>query len=220
MEQFKKARASYQTIIDHIFKKDDSSEYIGQAWHNIAVTFKVQARDKQAIEAYEQAEAYHAVESSHSDRFTTWLDLSETYLLMQDYLRAYEYGKKALNVYNEVSLLPDHYKVYDILSQITHAQERYDISHSYSQEYMSVNKRFLEAQEEILRVKDQFKMEVLTAGFFVELNADKRQSELEWFLIALGAFSALIIVLGRLHFLIKKKSIKTGLTQIENDSAV
>ena len=214
------ARKSYQTIIDYQFERLNSSEYIGQAWHNIAVTFKMEGLLGEAIVAYKNAEEYHAIGSGNSDRFTTWLDLSEVYFLRKEYNKAFEYSQKSLAIYEDVALLPDHYKVYDLLSKILYAQRKFEDSHAFSQEYMVENSHFLKAQTDILRVKDQYKMEVLTAGFFVELNASKRQNELELYLILCGAIGTLIIVIGRSQFFLKKKSIKVGLTQIEKDSSV
>ena len=217
---YQHARESYQTIIDHKFEKLNSSEYLGQAWHNIAVTFKMEERFDEALQAYEKAENYHAIQSGDSDKLTTWLDLSEVYLLRKEYYKASEYSRKSLGIYEKVALLPEHYRVFDLLSQIAYAQKEFDDAHSYSQKYVQANKQFLEAQEEILRIKDQYKMEVLTAGFFVELNASKRQSELELYLIIIGVISVIVILIGRSQAFIKKKSIQIGLTQIEKDSSV
>lgn len=85
---------------------------------------------------------------------------------------------------------------------------------------MEVNKRFLESQEEILHIKDQYKMELLTSEFFVELNASKRESEFEWYLMLLGLIAVSIIIFGRSRFLLKKRSIQKCLSEIEKHSEI
>ena len=57
------------------------------------------------------------------------------------YDKAMTTAKKALEIYDGVSLLPDHSSLFDLLSKICHKQEEFTDSHVYSQKYVLANNR-------------------------------------------------------------------------------
>lgn len=184
MGRYEEARASYRRIIGFEFDKLSPEEYRGRSWHNIAVTYVEEKRHQEAAEAYHKA-LNEKIIGDEKRLYITWLDLGEVYYLLGDYKKAYEMEQKALALYDEMLLLPDHYALFSLLSKTTYKLGEHEQSHAYSERFIAVNKRFLQAQKEILQVKDQYKMEILTAGFFLELEASKTKEQYQTMLIIL-----------------------------------
>jgi len=208
MELYEQARQSYQEILDYEFERLNPAKYKGRAWHNMGVTFVKERDYNNAKKAFSNAEKYHSERPGSSDQFTTWLDMGEVYFLSGQYNEAMEIANKAHSIYDGVSLLPDHYALFDLLSKICHEQGLHDDSHSYSQRYVLANKDFLAAQEEILRVKDQYKMEVLTAGFFLDIEQEKSKERLRLYLFTSIAFFIVLIAGRQVWFVRLKRAIE------------
>lgn len=213
---YQSARQSYQRIIDYEFEKLKPAKYIGRAWHNTGVTFQEEKDYPKALNAFRKAETYHTERPKSSDQFTTWLSLGEVHYYLEQYDEALKTGRKAEAIYDEVSLLPDHYELFDLLSKICHSKENHEEAYQYSQQYVTVNKSFLTAQEEILRVKDQYKMEVLTAGFFQEIRSEEAKRKLKLYLIVCSAFFLIVLFVRHLRWLNIKKAVSQEIKKIES----
>ena len=168
------------------------------------------------MNAFRKAETYHTERPKSSDQFTTWLSLGEVHYYLEQYDEALKTGRKAEAIYDEVSLLPDHYELFDLLSKICHSKENHEEAYQYSQQYVTVNKSFLTAQEEILRVKDQYKMEVLTAGFFQEIRSEEAKRKLKLYLIVCSAFFLIVLFVRHLRWLNIKKAVSQEIKKIES----
>ncbi|MCP4457523.1 MAG: tetratricopeptide repeat protein [Cytophagales bacterium] len=206
---FKQARFTYDQIITHEFQTERSAKYIGRAWHNIGVTHLAQENYTLAIHAYQKAaESFEQVPGTQ-DQFTTWLDMALTYHKMKDFDSAQHVATQALASYPDQSLLPDNFVLYNVLSKICHDLNQPDNSHNYSQLYVKENERFLTQQKALLEVKDHYKMEVLTAGFFAQLQSEEDQVLLRRYLIA----SILVTLLFYFVKLVKRKQLQKMLSR-------
>ena len=211
---YQSARQSYQLIIDFEFKELNPAKYVGRAWHNTGVTYQEEEDYSKALQAFKKAVVFHSEQRKNSDQFTTWLSLSQTYYFLKQYDEALMIGTKAEAAYNAVSLLPDHYELFDLFSKIYYSMDHSDHSHEYSQKYVGENKAFLKAQEEILRVKDQYKMEVLTAGFFQKIRSEDTQRKLKLYLTIGSVFFLIILSARHIRWIILKKTLSKELRKL------
>jgi tetratricopeptide (TPR) repeat protein len=221
MELFTEARESFNSIIDYNFQnKESRNKFQGIAWHNIGHAFSSEGNHKQAIEAFKKADEVKSENGINSQRFITWVDLSESYYTMGNFEMAENYGLEALEIYDELKLLPDNYRLFEILSSIAFQNENYAESRNYTERYVAENNKFLEFQHEIQNVKDQFKMELLAAGFFLEASSDKTQSMYTNLLTIISIVFTVILLAGVTGQYYARQSIRKSLQKIERDSLV
>lgn len=217
LKAFDAARASFEEIINYTFKEISGDVHIGRAWHNIGVTYSDEGRLSGARLAYEEALPWRTDDRS---LFKTYADLSEVYMNLQLNSKAQATAALALPLYEKQPLLPENYEFFNICSQIAFNAGDMASSHTYSQQYIAENKKFLLLQEEILQVKDQYKMEVLAAGFFTEAEANKSRNQLQSYLWLLVMFFTLIIVFGKIKQRLNRYQLKKELLKINEDSSV
>lgn len=223
MGQYAKARASYRQMIDFEYDKMPSAKYRGQAWHNTAVTYLEEERYQEAKMAYLNAVQENQTRQGSREEFITWMDLAETYYLLGEEGQAYETAKIALTFYDRMLLLPDHYALFNLLSDITHELGEYELSKTYSAQFVEENKSFLKAQRDLLQVKDQYKMEILTAGFFQELELSRTTEQYEMMVTILGISVIFFIALFAYEKIKQyevRRSIKGAILELERESDI
>ena len=223
MGRYEEARESYRRMIGFKFDQVPPEKYRGQAWHNIAVTYVEEKKYTEAESAYLEAAKENEKRPDSQRKYITWMDLGEVYYLMGHYQKAYEMEQKALALYDDVLLQPDHYAIFSLLSKITYKLGEHDQSHTYSRRFEEVNKSFLQAQKEILQIKDQYKMEILTAGFFLELQASKTREQHRMLLMILACavlFFGVLFSYEKIKQYKVRRSIKKAILDIEQESEI
>ncbi|RED92828.1 tetratricopeptide repeat protein [Marinoscillum furvescens] len=217
MKAYDAARTSFQEIINYPFSEISGDVHIGRAWHNIGVTYSDEGRLSGARLAYEEALPWRTDDRS---LFLTYADLSRVYMDLKLTARAQETAALALPLYEKQTLLPENYEFFNTYSQIAFLTGDMAGSHEYSQRYIAENRKFLMLQEEILQVKDQYKMEVLAAGFFTEQQANKTRSQLQNYLWLSVLFFTLIIIFGKIKQRLNRYQLKKQILKIHEDSSV
>jgi len=220
LKQYQQARETYSEIIQFDFEKQNPEKYIGQAWHNIAVTFLDENNLEKAKAAYLKAIISKESRNKAEDLFITYQDLAETLLNLNEINGAYSYAQKCDALYDQCDLDPDNYKFFNLMSEIAYRQNKPKLVRKYSQKYFDENEKFLTQQREILEVKDRYKMEVLTAGFFSELHADQNISLLERVLWTVGILFTCILLITRIYTYLRKRSLSIQIAQIKEEGSV
>ena len=220
LKRFQKARETYSEIIQFDFVKQSPAKFIGQAWHNTALTYLGESHFRMAKAAYQKAIHFKENENKAEDLFISYHDLSETLLNLDELNQASKYAKKCLALYEQCDLDPDNYKFFNLMSEIAYRQNKPKLVREYSQKYFDENEKFLTQQREILEVKDRYKMEVLTAGFFSELHADQNISLLERVLWTVGILFTCILLITRIYTYLRKRSLSIQITQIKEEGTV
>ncbi|WP_258100636.1 tetratricopeptide repeat protein [Marinoscillum pacificum] len=220
LEEFNRARDTYTEIIKYPFEKKSPEKYLGQAWHNIAVTYLNENNLDKAKKAYQKAILIKEQRNKPEDLFITYQDYSQTLLNLSELNEAYSYAQKCLVLYEHCDLDPDNYKFFNLMSEIAYRQNKPKLVREYSQKYFDENEKFLTQQREILEVKDRYKMEVLTAGFFSELHADQNISLLERVLWTVGILFTCILLITRIYTYLRKRSLSIQITQIKEEGTV
>lgn len=220
IKRYDEAKLTYQKMISFDYREQSPDKYKGIAWHNVAVIFNEEGDLVEAKEAYSKAAIYKSKRNNPSELFITYLDLSETLLKMNQIEDANHYAQLCEHLYIDCSLKPDNYKFFNLMSEIAYRQNKPKLVREYSQKYFDENEKFLTQQREILEVKDRYKMEVLTAGFFTELNADKNISLLEKVLWTIAILFVGILLITRIYTYLRKRSLSIQITQIKEEGTV
>lgn len=220
MGQFEAARGTFNEILNLDFI-DKHVIQIGVEWHNIGHSYADEKRYKEAIEGYKQAEKYK-IENlrPEAEIFITWTDLCEMHKIIGDFKTAMQYGLKAEQQYEHLMLHPENYRIFEYLSHIAFELGDYRTSKKYTDKYMEENAKFIEIQRNIQKVKDQYKMEVLAAGFFVELNSSKNDSIYTIILTIVSSIFTIILLAGLGGQYFVRRSIRKSIQRIERDSLV
>lgn len=220
LKKYDDARATHMKMLEFKFSDEPINKYKGQAWHNIGLSYVEEGKPEKAILPYLEAISHKEQDNNPSELFITYLDLSETYLKIGDLEEAKRYAQTCAPLYEQIPLSPDNYKFFNLMSEIAHQRNDSEGVRTYAQKYFDENEKFLEQQREILEVKDRYKMEVLTAGFFSELEANKNMSLMERVLWLLACGFMVFILASRLYSWNKKRLLTLHISRIKDEGIV
>lgn len=213
-ERYEEAREHFQKIINHTFEQESSDEYIGMAYENIGETFFLEKRIDDARNAFLKALLHDVSLSDSTQLFNTQLALVELHLSRKDLNQAWHYGKQAVKSYEHTILSPDNYRLFDLLTSIAFQQNQYTRAQDFHRKYIEENEAFIQAQKETLELSEQYKMEMLTASFFKDIEKQEQMAQLNsiiYFLLGLGLLS-LVFVRAKKYLL--KKSLEQAFREV------
>ncbi|WP_258103679.1 hypothetical protein [Marinoscillum sp. MHG1-6] len=209
------ARENFQDLIQLAAKRPDLIKYVGLSWQNIGYAYSKELKTEEAITSYLKAnDIWNNSTGYDYERFMVFLNLSESYQISGDMKMAEAMGLRAIDLYPNVDLKPDHYTVFDVMSSIYFAQEQYLKSHENAIRYREENEKFLAFQDEMIKVKDQYKMEVLAAGFFVEKNSAKNENIYLTLITIISSIFTILLIAGFVRQHYKKQAIKKSILDI------
>ncbi|MEP0368168.1 MAG: hypothetical protein ABJN36_20025 [Cyclobacteriaceae bacterium] len=218
---YERARQTYKGLLDFKYSDNDfGNDYTGKAWHNIGHSYTKEQNHTAAIIALKEAEDIKLKNGTERDWFITLKDISETYFKMGSLDMSESYALKALKHYNKVQLQLMNYELYEQLASIYFTKGDYVKSREYTEKFLAENDKFIKMQEQIQRTKDQYKMEILAAGFFAESNS-KQTTSMYTMLLSLMSGALTLTILGGLfwqHY--TKRNIRKALQDIERNSLV
>ncbi|MFY0601714.1 MAG: hypothetical protein JXR03_18720 [Cyclobacteriaceae bacterium] len=220
LKNYAEARKCFNKIIDWEFTKASKNHFLGIAWHNVGHSYTSEGKHQDAIAAYKSSEVFKKEDSRQDRLFITWTDLSESMILTKDYPSAERYGLQALDIYDQVQLHPDNYRIYDFMSTIAFESGDFEKSRFYTEKYIEENDKFLKRQEEIQRTKDHYKMELLAAGFFMKVNSAKNENLYSLLLTIVSSLLTIALVAGATWQYWVRRSIKKSIARIEKDSFI
>ena len=187
------AELFFDKILQYEYVDLDANEFKGRAYHNLANTYAQSGDTTSAISAFKNALLYKKKRNKPEEIFITENDLAEIYYALGKYDKAYEMISNCIEHYDLMPLIPDNYKFFDLARKIKAALNEYSLSNHYANRYFEENEKFINQQEKLIKIRDQFKMEILTASFFVELERNKRIDTLNKAIVLILILSALII---------------------------
>ncbi|MFY0601242.1 MAG: tetratricopeptide repeat protein [Cyclobacteriaceae bacterium] len=217
LDRGKDARAVFKEIVNSEFNSS-STYFLGKAWHNIGHSYFSEGNFDQALIAFKKASIIKSKEANPAKEFITLTDMSETFYELGQYDKAEEFGLKASEAYKSVDILPENYRIFELLSSIYFATGEFEESRKNTRIYLSENDKFLTQQEDLLRVKDQYKMELLAAGFFLEVNTSKTESIYTLLITILSSLLTIALVSGAIWQYWMRKSIKKSIDSIRSEN--
>jgi len=202
------ARFYFQKMLTYDYHKLNENKYRGRAYHNIANTYgQVMEYDKAEV-AFKKALNEKRIKNRPKEVFITEIDLAELYHQMGRLEDADRLAKACVSKYDHIGLDPDYYKIFDLQRKISSDLERFEELDFYANRYVEESTKFVAQQEELIRIRDQFKMEILTASFFVELERNNRISYLNQIIIMLLMTVIVILLVFKCAQVLSKRSLE------------
>lgn len=183
----------FTKMLTHSYQDLDEDKYKGRAYHNLANTFTKAGDTLKAISTFNKSLEFKRKGNKPDEVFITENDLAELYYFQGDYVLAREIIERCIQNYDQMRLDPDYYKVFHLARRVNSAIGEYSSIDQYADRYFDENKKFIEQQRKLIEIRDQFKMEVLTASFFVELERNKRIAQLNQVILWISILSLMII---------------------------
>jgi len=161
---FRSARKYFNMMLDHNYSDINPLKYFGQAYHNIAYTYFLENELEKAELYYNKSLEYKKGRNKVSELFITRHDLAEVHLATGELAKA-----EKLATYCEAH--------FSLLRKI--AYQKGDIAkvEAYAARYQQESELFIADQEELIKISDQFQMDVLTDKYFIELDWQQKVTE-------------------------------------------
>lgn len=191
----------FKKMLNYPFEKLNADKYKGRAYHNLANTYKEAGDTVLAEQTFLKSLEHKRTRGKISETFITEVDLAELYYERNRLIEAEQLSANCLSGYEDVRLDPEHYKIFDLCRKINFALGDYQSVDYYASRYVDESTAFIKQQEVLIKVRDQFKMEILTASFFGELERNKRISKLWdaiYFILLLSTTIISVMVMKRI----------------------
>ena len=215
---FSESRVTFNKLLK---KTSENSKLIFSTWlaqHNLGRSYAKEGQLDSAMLFYLKARDTNKLFINHQSFFLTEIDLSKLNFEDENYTASINAGKQAVLKYSAVRLHPDHFSLFTILSKSYAALGNYQEAQKYAEMYMSENEKYLKAQEMLMKVREEFHMEELTARFFMSID-DVQDKSLYWIILSIISSSFTIILLaGMTKNHLAKRALKKSLQEISRDS--
>lgn len=202
------ARFYFQKLLTYDYNQLNENKYRGRAYHNIANTYEQAQEYDKAETAFIKALHEKRIRNRAKEVFNTEMELAELYYQVDRLHDADRLAKTCIDKYEQMGLDPDYYKIFDLQRKISFGFKKYEELDFYANRYVEESTKFIEQQEELIRVRDQFKMEILTASFFVELERNKRISYLNQVIVMLLLTGIVIFLVFKASQALSKRSLE------------
>ncbi|MEL7145337.1 MAG: tetratricopeptide repeat protein [Bacteroidota bacterium] len=210
-QDYEKARGYLQQILDFEFRMIDKNRYHGIALHNIADTYLAEGQKKVAEQFYLRALEEKAVNNVDKELFVSELALFDLYMEQQHWDKAFALGEKCKTHYQNLRKAPAFYQLFSSLRKLEYARENFEQSTYYANRYESENQLFLNQQQKLIQIRDQFKMDILTASYFSELERERRISNLTDSIYFIMLFIFIGFTLWKIRQLYNKRRLEREL---------
>lgn len=177
-------------------------EHVRDAYHNLANVTLEQGDSTMAIRYYQQA---IALADSNYDRFESWKDIGEIYLMQQKTSEAETALLQALKLVDDTDLMTnaEDIKIYRFLAEVVEGE----LGRLYSTHGYDLLDQFRIRQDEVIEMhRKELGVTAINNHFFA-VNQDTRLSTLEKLLYGIGAL-ILILAIGFAVRFIRRKRLK------------
>lgn len=213
-EHFEEARNHFQAIITHSFKEESSDEYKGMAFANIGKSYYLEGKISQSRAAYLKSIDHNSLIEDSTQLFESQLALVELNLGINDLKEARYYGNLAKESYDHTILSPDNYELFNLLTTIAFKQNEYADAQKFYHQYVTENEAFLQTQKETLQLSEQYKMEMLTASFFKEIEKQEQMAQLNQIIYLLLGLGLLSFIFVRAKKYLLKRSLEQAFREV------
>ncbi|MEL6560181.1 MAG: tetratricopeptide repeat protein [Bacteroidota bacterium] len=177
-QNYEEARKYFNLVLKHKYRMVSKTKYLAKAYHNIANTYLSENNFDLAEANFQKALIHKEERQKVSEIFITKLDMANMYFLSGDLNKASEYGNDCVAYFNDLRNTPSNYKLFSLLRKIEFKKGEFLLSDKYANRYELENQKFIDRQSELIQIRDQFKMDILTTSYFSELNREKQIAQL------------------------------------------
>ena len=218
LNPIEESREYFKRIID---RTNNNSEYLyqlAQAVHNIGFSYLSEEKYYDALTQLESSDSIYMPIGYNESYFQLLNNLTEANFRLKNYSKTNSTGFRALELYNYAESTPDNYFLFTTLSKSYAALGNYEEAQKYAEMYMTENVKYLETQEMLLKIREEYHMEELTASFFIDVTDTKDQS-IYWIILSIISSSFTIILLaGMMKNHMAKRALKKSMQEIMRDS--
>ena len=212
------SREYFRRIIERTTGNSDYQYQLAQAVHNIGYSYFSEERYCNALVQLESSDSIFMGTGYNESYFQLLNDLTEANFRLKNYSNTNSTGFRALELYHHAELTPDNYSLFTTLSKSYAALGNYQEAQKYAEMYMAENEKYLKTQEMLMKVREEFHMEELTARFFMSID-DVQDKSLYWIILSIISSSFTIILLaGMTKNHLAKRALKKSLQEISRDS--
>lgn len=218
LEKFETSREWFRKMIQLESNNSDPQFYRGQAYHNIALTYKGQNNNERAWEFFTKAASEKEQLGNAEKLFITYHDMAELAASWNREKLALKYAQKALNEIKQVPNTPEFYNIYKLLAQ-GFANKNSSIAMSYASQYMNSSEAFNAKQKLLIENGDKYKVQLIASNYFNKVKRQKERIRMAWTMSCAAAFVFLAFALGiRLYRIYSYKSPELALTNIKSQN--
>ncbi len=215
--QYDMARSYFEQMLSYDYQKLNKYKYHGRAYHNIATTYVLSGDLTTAESFYDKALLEKKQYKNVTGLFITQIDLADVYYQTGRIDKANELASAGIAKYDQLSLSPDYYKIFDLQKKIAAARNDLAGVVAFSDQYVVENNKFLDQQKELIKIRDQFKMEILSASYFSNLQRERRIADLYTYILYGLLALAAVVVANKSWNMWRKKQLERDLQQAFND---
>lgn len=204
----------FNKMLQYSYVDVNADEYKGVAYHNLANLYAQKGDTVKAFLTFNKALDHLEATNIPSETFITELDMAELFYLQGDYDKAQQLIEKCIQQYDIMRLHPDHYKVFDIARKISFALNEPTLVNNHVDGYIEESTEFIIAQQKLIDSMSQYKMDILTAAYFSELEKDKRIHHLKIAMIWIAVVLTGIIIFLKLRQIWMKRVVTKALKNL------
>ncbi|SNS52645.1 Tetratricopeptide repeat-containing protein [Ekhidna lutea] len=211
---FDQSRFYYNKIIKF---PQAQSEMIAKAYHNKAVTYFLENNYDEAGNLYHKSLSLKQENENPESTFRTTKELARLYIYTEDWSQAEIFALRSEKLYKHIVNQPDAFEVFHLLDTIYYSKGDYQKAQQYSSKYVQESKLFFDKQNTLIRLKDQFKTDLIVAGFEQELRAEEQRAAMLTWIYALLVMSLFTVSLLYIRRIMLKRTIRQAMSALEGE---
>tara|TARA_Y100001980_G_C14556906_1_gene353220 strand:- start:104773 stop:105909 length:1137 start_codon:yes stop_codon:yes gene_type:complete len=144
------------------------------AYNNLGDLYFSEEKFEEAASAYLQAGQYPTIPVI---KFDSYLGLTNVYQQTGDLASALKYAGDAIHVYDSVVTEDRYLQVFNTMSQLYLKMGDQQMANHYSESYFEETQKFFQAQKELIKIKNEFQVDLLLAGFYTEIEIEATEEK-------------------------------------------
>ena len=193
----KKAESCFLKIINNA---DARPTIKSNASNNLGDLYFSQGQYEYAIAAYTQADLNNAIPEV---KFDNYLGLTNVYRKMGELSEAIKYGQGAILMYDSVVPEDQYMQIFNVMSEMHLEKGEQQLAYSYSSRYFDETQKFFQSQKELIKIKSEFQVDLLLAGFYTEMEFEAFEEKYSQTIIF--SITILFAVVLLVHFAYKRR---------------
>ena len=123
---------------------------------------------------YLQADQFQTIPEIKLD---SYLGLTNVYQQTGDLASALKYAGEAVVVYDSVVPEDRYLQIFNTMRQLHQDRGEQQLANSYSKRYFEETQKFFQSQKELIKIKNEFQVDLLLAGFYTEIEIEATEEK-------------------------------------------
>ncbi len=214
LQEYDIARNYFDQMINFEFESENSEEYKGYAYENIGSAYRLSGKKRHALEYYQHSLVHNLKFGDSLRIFEIQREIASLYYEMSEFDKAKAIALKSLTSYPFAIRSPENYQIFDLLTQICFQSNEYEAAERFHSKYIEENNKFLSSQQRVLQLSEQYKMEMLTANFFKDIEKQEQLAQLNQIIYLLLGLGLISFVFFRAKKYLLKRSLEQAFREV------